>query len=222
MGTTPPRSGRRHRPPRLPAPICLPAAVFTCHASDRAAVFTCHASDLAQCGTARHLSTTPVLPGSATQLAACAAARQHVIGCSSSPLAAPQVVLCPAHRARHNLRARWFAHKSGFAHKRRSWPDRSAARTQAVLPHSCGCKPTLSCCRSTCRRTNTRWQAAARGASSQHLGAHFKVPCSELTAPSISTPMAGWNTHCHSESQVSSRRCGSREERAAELHQLTM
>ena len=44
-------------------------------------MFTCHASDLAQCGTARHLSTTPVLPGSATQLAACAAARQHVIGC---------------------------------------------------------------------------------------------------------------------------------------------
>lgn len=29
----------------------------------------------------------------------------------------------------------------------------------------------------------------------------------KLTAPSISTPMAGWNTHCHSENQVSNRRC---------------
>lgn len=29
----------------------------------------------------------------------------------------------------------------------------------------------------------------------------------QLTAPSISTPMAGWKTHCHSDSHVSSSAC---------------
>lgn len=33
------------------------------------------------------------------------------------------------------------------------------------------------------------------------------LPCAPLTAPSMSTPMAGWNTHCHRPSQASSRFC---------------